>query len=85
MNRREGRRPRERTNDEFMERVLAVFGMDDGSGHGRERKGKEKKKRKEEMNMLRWASFLQLRIRLRFKSMPLARRLFLVFWDCLCI
>ena len=48
MNRREGRRPRERTNDEFMERVLAVFGMDDGCGHGRERKGKEKKKRRNE-------------------------------------
>ena len=44
---REGDRENVRTNDdEFMERVLAVFGMEDGSGHGRERKGKERRKEK---------------------------------------
>ena len=47
--RREGRRPREREcTDEFMERVLAVFGMEDGSGgRGREKVNRgERKARK---------------------------------------
>ena len=57
MNRREGDRGNVPTNEEFMERVLAVFGMDDGSGQSRERgrKGKEReekgKEKNEEMNM----------------------------------